>query len=216
MSDTFLKAPAALYIASMNKTTQYGFTLYELMITVIIAGIVLSLGIPNLVEFRANSRMTSSVNDLHSAFHMARSEAARAKDNITICASTNALAADADCGGTFAEGWIVFQDTDGDIARDAGEPLLRSHDAIPTQVKISTPGMGQYFSFASTGLGRGDVTGQPPISAAIFCDKRGNVRAVGANSAARALVVTPLGRATVVRDKARIDTLIGVHGATCP
>jgi type IV fimbrial biogenesis protein FimT len=201
----------------MNKTTQNGFTLYELMITVVIAGIVLSIGLPNMAEFRANSRMTSTANDLHSAFHMSRSEAARAKSNITICASLNPLdLAAADCGGTFADGWIVFQDDDGDITRDPGEPLLRSHEAPPIQVSISTPGMGQYFSFAATGLGRGNVTGQPPLSTAVFCDQRGNEKAAGGRSAARALVVTPLGRATVVRDKGRIDTLIGITGATCP
>ncbi len=200
----------------MTKTNQRGFSLYELMITVLIAGIILSLGIPNLQEFRANARMTGSVNDLHSAFHVARSEAARARQNVTICSSTNPLDADADCGGTFADGWIVFEDTDGDISRDAGEALLRSHAAIPNQISISTPGMGQYFSFAPTGLGRGNVTGQPPVTTAVFCDDRGNIRAIGANSAARVLVVTPLGRATVVREKNRIDTLIGVSGATCP
>ncbi len=200
----------------MNRTSQKGFTLYELMITVLIAGIVLALGIPNLTEFRANARMTSSVNDLHSAFHMARSEAARARQNITICASDNPLDADSDCGGTFADGWIVFQDTDGDITRDAGEALLRSHDAIPAQISLSMPAQGQYFSFAPTGLGRGNVTGTPPLSTVVLCDKRGNIRAIGANSAARVLVVTPLGRATVVREKNRIDALIGVTGATCP
>ncbi|MDJ0698255.1 MAG: GspH/FimT family pseudopilin [Woeseiaceae bacterium] len=200
----------------MTQTTQGGFTLYELMITVLIAGIILALGVPNLQDFRANARMTSAVNDLHSAFHMARTEAARARQNVTICASPNPLAADSDCGGTFADGWIVFEDTDGDITRDAGEALLRSHPPIPAQISISTPGMGQYFSFAPTGLGRGDVTGQPPVTTAVLCDERGNVRAIGANSAARVLVVTPLGRPTVIREKNRIDTLIGISGATCP
>ncbi len=201
----------------MTKTTQNGFTLYELLITVVIAGIILSIGVPNMVEFRANSRMTATANDLHSAFHMARSEAARAKSNITICSSTDALDPNADCGGTFADGWIVFHDDNGDIARDpATEPLLRTHDAVPTQISISTPGMGQYFSFAATGLGRGNVTGAPPLSTAIFCDSRGNQTAPGGSSTARALVVTPLGRATVVRDKLRIDTLIGTTGASCP
>ncbi len=211
-----MRGPIARYITVMTKATQSGFTLYELMITVLIAGIILSLGVPNLQEFRANARMTGSVNDLHSAFHMARSEAARARQNITICSSTNPLEDDSDCGGTFADGWIVFEDTDGDITRDAGEALLRSHAPIPNQISISTPGMGQYFSFAPTGLGRGTVTAQPPVTTAIFCDERGNIRAIGANSAARALVITPLGRATVVRQKNRIDTLITVTGATCP
>ena len=84
----------------MKKRTQSGFTLYELLITMLIVGVVLTLGIPNMSAFTANSRMTSTANDLHASFQMARSEAARAKTNITICASANALAAGANCGGT--------------------------------------------------------------------------------------------------------------------
>jgi len=68
----------------MKKRTQTGFTLYELLITFLIVGTVLAYGIPNFAEFTQNSRMTGSANDLHAAFHMARSEAARAKTNITI------------------------------------------------------------------------------------------------------------------------------------
>ena len=73
----------------MDKNTQSGFTLYELLITLLIVGIVLTLGIPNLSAFTSNSRMSSTVNDLHGSFLLARSEAVRAKSIITICASAN-------------------------------------------------------------------------------------------------------------------------------
>jgi len=199
----------------MKTTNQHGFTLYELMITVLIAGIVLSMGIPNFRDFTANSRMTSTANDLHSAFHLARAEAARAKTNITICSSLDPLDPNPVCSGTFNNGWIVFQDNNGDIVRDAGERVIRTREAVATGISISTPGMNQYFSFASTGLGRGNVAG-PPITTAIICDGRGNQTATGGASTARALVITPLGRATVVRNKGRVDTIITNTGASCP
>jgi type IV fimbrial biogenesis protein FimT len=63
----------------MNKKTQYGFTLYELLITVLIVGVVLTFGVPNMLQFNQNGRMTSTANDLHSSFHLARSESGRAK-----------------------------------------------------------------------------------------------------------------------------------------
>ena len=68
----------------------------------------------------------------------------------------------------------------------------------------------------STGLGRGNVTGVPAVSTAVICDERGNEIAAGGSSAARVLVVTPLGRATVIRDVDMIGTLIESTGATCP
>jgi type IV fimbrial biogenesis protein FimT len=200
----------------MNKTTQNGFTLYELLMTTLVLGVVLAIGVPNMMDLTRNSRVTAAANDMHASFYMARSEAARSKSNITICGSANSTDADANCGGTFADGWIVFQDTNGDINRDNDEPVLRSHPAMPAQLSISMPGMDSYFSFAPTGLGRGNVTGVPAVSTAVICDERGNQVAAGGSSAARVLVITPLGRATVIRDVDMIGTLIESTGATCP
>ncbi len=195
----------------MNKTTQTGFTLYELMVTVTIVGIVLMIGVPSMGQFRQNSRMTSTANDLHSSFHLARTEAARAKTNITICASADSMDATPTCGGEFEDGWIVFEDNDGDIVVDNGEAILRRFPAIHDSINIDTTGMDDYFSFAATGLGRGNVTGTPPATTAILCDARGNITAAGGRSAARVLVITPLGRATVLRDEAQVT----FHGG-CP
>ena len=80
------------------------------MITLLIVGVVLTLGMPNLTTFTQNSRITSTANDLHAAFQLARSEAARSKSNVTICASDNAMTAAANCQGSWEEGYIVFLD----------------------------------------------------------------------------------------------------------
>ena len=205
----------------MNKRTQSAFTLYELMVTLSIAGIVLMVGIPSMGEFRQNSRMVSTANDLHSSFHLARSEAARAKTFITICASADSMDDPPSCGGEFEDGWIVFVDddldgiieaSDGNIAVDTDEAILRRFPARHESLNIDTTGMGDYFSYAATGLGRGQVGAlPPPVTTAIICDVRGNVTASGGRSAARVLVITPLGRATVLRDEDQVT----FHGG-CP
>lgn len=196
----------------MKKRTQAGFSLYELMVTVTIVGIVLMVGIPNMGAFRQNSRMISTANDLHSSFYLARSEAARAKANITICASADSMDDPPSCGGEFEDGWIIFQDDDGDIVVDAGEAILRRLPARHESLNIDTTGMGDYFSYAATGLGRGQVLAlPPPVTVAVICDVRGNETGPGGRSTARVLVITPLGRATVLRDVAQID----FHGG-CP
>ena len=190
----------------MTSQSQRGFTLYELLITVLVLGVVLTLGIPNFRAFTANSRITSTANDLHSSFQLARSEAARSKSNVTICSSNNSMAAGASCtGGTFDDGWIIFMDLNGDVQRaGAGETVIRRHPAIPDAIDITTNGGATYFSFAPTGLGRGDVGVGPSLVTAVMCDGRGNITAAGGNSAARVLVVTPIGRGTVLRDVAQI------------
>ena len=187
-----------------------GFTLYELLITIVIIGIVLTFGIPNFGVFTQNSRITSTANDLHSSFYLGRSEAARSKSNITICASNNSMDAAADCGGTFDDGWIIFVDLNGDIQRaGVNENVLRRHPPIDDAIDISTNAGANYFSFAPTGLGRGDIGGNPSVQTAVICDGRGNIVAAGGNSAARYLVVTPLGRATVLRDVGQITAAGG-------
>ena len=186
---------------------QNGFTLYELLITMLVIGIVLTVGIPGFGVFTQNSRITSTANDLHSSFFLARSEAARAKSNITICASNNSMGAATCTGGTFDGGWIIFVDLDGNIQRaGADENVLRRYPAIDDAIDITTNAGANYFSFAPTGLGRGDIGGQPSVQTAMICDGRGNIVAAGGNSAARYLIVTPIGRATVLRDVDQITT----------
>ncbi|MFT5501211.1 MAG: type IV fimbrial biogenesis protein FimT [Woeseiaceae bacterium] len=196
----------------MKLKNQSGFTIYELMITMLIIGIILTIGVPNLSEFTQNSRLTSTSNDLHSSFQLARSEAARAKSNITICASVNSLDPAAACGGTFNDGWIIFVDTNGDLVRDAGENILRAHPPVASGVTVTTNGGSNYFSFAGTGLGRGDIGGNPSLSTAMICDDRGIDDAPGGRATARRMVATPIGRATIISDKA----MILAAGGVCP
>ena len=200
----------------MKNKTQTGFTLYELLTTMLIVGVVLTLGVPNMTAFRQNSSMTAAANDLHSSFHLARTEASRAKDNITICASLDPLGAAPDCdvAAEFENGWIVFQDTNASLTVDAGEFVLKAFPALNTSITVTSDGSRDYFTFAQTGLGR-TVAGETPISTAVMCDGRGNETAAGGRSAARVLIVTPLGRAAVFSDKSQIDAKIAIVGG-CP
>jgi len=205
----------------MKKRTQSGFTLYELLVTMLIVGVVMTLGIPNLTQFTQNSRMTSTANDLHASFQLARSEAARSKTNITICASSNSMDADAACGGTWEQGFIVFVDANdpGSVTRDddPSEPIIRAHPAVDSSVTVNVANAATFFSFAPTGLGRGNIGANTALSQVVICDKRGTVLVSGDYSAARLLTVTPLGRAVILRDKPRVDTaLAAISGGSCP
>ena len=197
----------------MDRRTQAGFTLYELLITVLVVGVILTFAVPNMQGFARNSRMTSTANDMHAAFHLARSESSRAKTNITICPSADASA----CGGTWDQGYIVFVDEDGDLARaGATETVLRSHGPIAEGVTLAVADDATYFSYSSTGLGRPNVNGNTAVSQVVMCDERGNDIGPGGNSAARLFVVTPLGRATILRDRALIGDALTNMGKTCP
>jgi len=201
----------------MYNRRENGFTLYELMLTLLLVGLVLALGVPNLTTFTSNSRITTTTNDLHAAFQMARSEAARAKANITICASNNSTTAAADCQGSWEDGFIVFLDANGDLARaGAGETVLRAHPAVADGVNLVVANNAGYFSFAPTGSGRGNVGGLPAVSQVLICDERGLTETSKDSSAGRLLVATPLGRAAVIRDYTLVNNAATLMGATCP
>jgi type IV fimbrial biogenesis protein FimT len=202
----------------MDKQRQMGFTLYELMITVMVVAIILSFGIPNLRQFTLNSRMTSAANDLHATFMMARTEAAHAKSNVTICSSADPMGT-ATCDGTWDQGYVAFIDDNANRARDGGEAILRAHPPADNGVLLRVANGATYFMYAPSGLGRLDAGGNTAVSQIVICDERGNVTAAGGNSAARLFVTTPLGRATIVRDLAVIQTALDsppMAGATCP
>jgi prepilin-type N-terminal cleavage/methylation domain-containing protein len=202
----------------MKKRSQTGFTLYELLVTLLIVGVVLTLGIPNLSDFTRNSRITSTANDLHASFLMARSESARAKTNITICASSNSMDAGANCQGTWDQGFIVFIDENADLDRSgATETVLRAHSEVSEGVSLTIANDATYFMYAATGLGRQDTGFNTAVSQVIICDERGVVETSKDFSAGRLFVATPLGRATVLRDQTMVDNaLTAMAGKTCP
>lgn len=189
----------------MNVRSQSGFTLYELLITVLVIGVIITIGVPNMREFTANSRVTAAANDLLSAFLLARTEAARSKENVTICASANGTS----CASTsFDDGWIVFIDIDGDGAVDGGDgdAVVRQFPAVNAAIDITSRDINgnaaDDFTFAPSGMGMGNAGA---LSTATICDDRGNRVAAGGWSSARVLIVTPLGRSTVLRDAVQIN-----------
>ncbi len=201
----------------MKKDRQNGFTLYELLITVMIMGVILTFGVPNFLEFTRNNRMASASNELLAAFTLARTEAVKRKVPVTVCSSLNPLAANPACGGTFADGCIVFADEDGDLVADAGEEVVRRVGPVPDGITLQTNGGANYLSYAGTGFSRGDVGGVPALQGALLCDPRGNVPAAGGWSAARFLRIDGPGRPQVVRDTVLINNAAAaIVGAGCP
>ncbi|MBT8444473.1 MAG: prepilin-type N-terminal cleavage/methylation domain-containing protein, partial [Gammaproteobacteria bacterium] len=56
----------------MKTRNSNGFTLVELMVTMLVAAIVLGVGIPAFSSFVSTNQMAAAVNDVTTAIHMAR------------------------------------------------------------------------------------------------------------------------------------------------
>lgn len=106
-----------------------GFTLVELMITIIVLAVLVSLGAPYLQQMIINNRLTTEVNSLVAGLQYARSEALRRNTVITIGAT----------GTDWSGGWNIWVDTDADNAVDSTETLLRSQGAQASGYTIKPP-----------------------------------------------------------------------------
>ncbi|WP_151705124.1 GspH/FimT family pseudopilin [Nitrincola alkalilacustris] len=104
----------------MIKHPQAGLTLVELMVTVSVLAVLLGVAAPSFVSTVQNSRATTLANAIVYAFNLARSEAVRRGDDITVCPSLN----EETCSGNdWTVGWIVLA-PDGTVIRSWSSPQI--------------------------------------------------------------------------------------------
>jgi type IV fimbrial biogenesis protein FimT len=200
--------------------SQRGFTLWELLVTVLLIGIVLSLGIPNFSDFTRNSEMAAAVNALVSSLHASRTEAVKRGIPVTLCSSTAPLAAAPVCdGGT--GGFFAFTDTqntdadlelEGNGVFDGADEILLRRDRPADGITVATQGAG-LVRFSPNGF---IDTTTPGMERVMYCDQRGNVTGPGGDSVARIVVISPTGRPQLLRDSASIADFMADNAASCP
>ena len=111
-----------------------GLTLVELMVTLAVLAILLSLAAPSFSSLLASTRMSSQTNEFMGALNLARSEAVRRVQPVSLRAS------DSD-NYNYSKGWTVFPDADGDGAAlsgtsDADGKILREASALNGTVTV--------------------------------------------------------------------------------
>jgi len=131
-------------------------TLIELLMTLVVLALLLAIAVPSFRSAIAGNRLTSTTNDLVSALALARSEAVRRGNRITVCKSTNGT--DCNTAGGWQQGWIVFTDgtrATADATVDAGETVIARGQAAPSPVVIGgNAGAQNFVSFAADGTVR--------------------------------------------------------------
>ena len=136
-----------------SKRGALGVTLIELLVTVAILTILLSLGVPSFQTFIAENRVKTATTDFMSSLNLARSEAIRRGVRVVVCKSSDPNATTPACvtTGTWAQGWIVFVDTNNDASHASTEKLLQARDALDQVLASGNTNVASYVSFTSTG-----------------------------------------------------------------
>ncbi len=112
----------------MNMESENGFTLVELLITIVVVSILLATGIPSFMEFVKNNRLSAQANNLVISIQVARSEAVKRGSGSVICASAD----QATCSGDddWTTGWIVYSDVNQNGNLDLGGGDCETDDCI--------------------------------------------------------------------------------------
>jgi len=205
----------------MGRSRNGGFTLLELMITLALAAILVTLAVPNMRDFMRNSRLAGAGNDLLHSLNLARTEAIkRQTGNVVVCATADPTAGDNSISCSYGpfQGWFVFHDANGNWQHDSGEAVLERHALVDSTVTVNSDHDG-IVSYAPTGFAN-PAAARTPTANLVLCDHRGNT-AVGTNSTARAMFITATGRARVSQLKTDVDAATanitaGGGSVSCP
>ncbi len=142
----------------MSMERENGFTLVELLITIVIVTALLAMGIPSLKDFMKNNRLGAHSNALVTALQLARSEAVKRGSDTVICASANQTTCTGN--GDWDKGWIVFSDLNlngtpdlgasAPLCEDTEDCMLRTSGALSGKNQIITSAAS--LRFLPTGL----------------------------------------------------------------
>ncbi len=160
---------------------QKGFTLVESLTTVCLGAVLLSQGIPSMMNLASANRITTELNTFTAHLHLARSEAIKTNYVAVICPSKDGDT----CLGSqdWHNGYMLFIDQDSDRKRDKNEPVIRYHP-IDNQVLTVDAGRRKTISYQSTGWAKGSNL------TVTFCALSGNTKP-------RAVVVSMTGRSRI-------------------
>ncbi len=226
----------------MKATRQSGFTLLELLVTLLVAGVLFGIGVPSLQEFQRNGAIIAAANQLVTGVLTARAEAVKRQVPVTLCLSDNPTAATPTCApgavaNSASRGFIVWVDengntdpvtgapivtdaTDGNGVVDAGEGTILMRSAPPGgSIRVSANcGAIQYLPSGFT-----RQTGALCPQAwrdVLLCDDRGRRPSSGSLSSARVVRIDRPGRGEVLQEtgdvNAELAGTLGGVGATCP
>ncbi len=156
-----------------------GFTLVEMLVTMAIAGVLLAIGVPSMMQFLADRAAAANADEFAEALRFARTEAMKRGRSVYVCPTKNPEAEAPTCSDSandWMSGWLVASADSDKILRV--QNALRSMESITTQQAKVT--------FASTGIataGSGDYTFTPSGSS----DSK-KVRKVNVNNQGRVQV----------------------------
>ncbi|WP_367605790.1 GspH/FimT family pseudopilin [Legionella sp. W05-934-2] len=133
-----------------------GFTLVEMMITLVVAAILIGLAVPSYFNMVQNNHITATVNKLSASLNYARLEAIKRGEQVSVCAASSAALNACGTNAQWAQGWVVFVDENDNNVIDVGDTLIRVNEQLPPGITITT--VSSVVSYDGTGFLNSNAT----------------------------------------------------------
>ncbi len=132
-------------------TKQTGFTMVEVLVTLSVLGVMMSVGTPPLRLFLENSQLNSDTNDMFTSLFLARSEAVTRNTTVSLCKIDPNTPDACDSSENWQSGWIAFVDSDSDGTRDAGETILNTYTGMSINSTVASINFANSISYRPSG-----------------------------------------------------------------
>lgn len=129
-----------------------GLTLPEMMITLAVVFILVTIAVPSFKDLLADRRVASFTQELYGSLMLARSEAVKRRSPVSLCKSSNGTGC-TDSADDWQTGWLIFEDEDADGDLDTEDRPIRVFDALPDVVAMDWNN-GDTLGFNSQGQAR--------------------------------------------------------------
>lgn len=115
-----------------------------------LVAILAALAAPSMQLMLARKAVAAHSETLASALRLARSEAQKLSQPVSLCPSSDASTCTS--GATWKDGWIVFVDRNGDGAKDSNDMLVKVQQGAGSVGNLTETGSATTVTFFASGI----------------------------------------------------------------